>query len=152
MRGIPIVPGRTSLNFYVGATLSDMNVAHNVMKMLEHNFGMNHAFRWGPVDVSEYPAQSAKEIAAVRTSDLFIGILPGRLGLQAEIGASLMRKCFEPTRIVLWAPSDAAFAGGVEGFSTYPNVFWHHPHVERAVGSNAVETLRSYFMNDRMQW
>lgn len=152
-KGIWVAPGHKTLNFYVSASLNDIATARRVMTMLEQDFGMSPAFRWRTVDLADYPHQAAKEVAAVHCSELFIGLLPGRLGSQAEIGLSLMRKRYEPTRIVLWAPSENVFNEGVEGLSPYPNVFWHHPQIERVIGEDPVEAVKEHFMrDDRNGW
>lgn len=148
MNGVSIVPGIRSRRFYVSASLSNVDQAHRIMLMMEETFDMDKAFRWEAVPLERYANQAAKEVAAVRLADLFIGLLPGRLGSQAEIGASLMRKCFEPTRIVLWAPSEEVFNTGVEFLSPYPNVFWHHTHVERVIGPDPLEAIKGHFMSD----
>lgn len=148
MNGVNVVPGIKSRRFYVSASLANIDQAHRVMLMMEETFDMDKAFRWEAVPVEYYPQQAAKEVAALRIADVFIGLLPGRLGSQAEIGASLMRKRFEPTRIVLWAPSETVFNEGIEGLSPYPNVFWHHPQIERVIGPDPVEAVKEHFMCD----
>jgi len=138
------------VKFYVGATLSKKALADAVADRLIAE-GWGQTFRWDTVEKAEYPAQAEKELKGVAQANVFIGLLPGRLGLATELGIALCNRDWleyeygPTTQVILWAPEAKWYTEAEDGL--HPSVFYAHPSVVRLIGEDPVETVASYLFN-----
>lgn len=136
-------------SFYVGASLTDKEVAAAVAEAIIQKFGYRPTYRWfdiGSVTREQYPATSLMEMNGVVTADIFVGILPGRFGMAAELGGAIADKQHNRyKKVILWGKDRQAFVERPDG--SYPCVFVGHPDVERIVGEDPVKTVVDYLFN-----
>lgn len=131
----------------MGASLSDAALANTVADAVLDAGDYQQTYRWadiGAVEISQYPATATKELAAVLAADIFIGLLPGRLGMATELGAALAAR--PAKRVIMWASEDYFYQHAQDGF--HPSVFLAHPRIVRLVGGEPAKTIVAYLKGD----
>jgi hypothetical protein len=138
------------LKFYCAATLQDLDKARKMVDTLQ-SYGMICTYDWpavGFVDVSEYRQCASNEIYGVLQADIFVGILPGKFGMQTELGAALGKHFLtNRNRVLLVSPNDDFYTLKHSQQNQYVNVFWHHPFVEKIIHEDLYEGVVNYLMN-----
>ena len=132
------------VKFYVGTSLANREAALRLIAALQALGGIV-TYIWDRVDGSQYGVVAEKELAAVIEADIFICLLPGKLGTQAEVGAALAAKAMTPTkRVLLYAETEDVFTHADLENDVYPNIFWEHPFVERVIGVDAIAAVTKH--------
>ncbi len=138
------------LKFYCAATLQDLDKARKMIDTLTTH-GMICTYDWpavGGVHVSQYPDCASKEINGVMTADVFIGILPGKFGMQTELGAALSKHFLTKlNRVILVSENNSLLEMTHSHQNQYVNVFWHHPFIEKIIHEDLYEGVVNYLMN-----
>lgn len=121
------------MKFYVASGVSNAARVNEAAQVLAAR-GHERTYDWTRHgDVSAESTERKREVAqteaqAVADAQLVVLLLPGRFGTHAELGIAIATSANK--RILLWSESSAPF-DGEQGFC----VFYHHPAVERRVGS-----------------
>ena len=130
-----------AIGVYIATSLGNRGEAARVASMLESTGLIYITYKWwivGPVPASAYSDVSYYEMRGVTSCDGFIGLLPGRLGMASELGAAIALN----KKPILYA-ADPDMFNEYEG--GHPNIFWHHPSVDRISGRDSCISLAEYF-------
>jgi hypothetical protein len=144
------------VRFYCGATVADADKSMAVVEALEIQ-GMINTYNWakiGAVDLDRYVEVSAKEIQGVLDAPICIFLLPGKFGMQTELGAALAAKALQPRRrVIMWSKDEVLLKTGHQILDPTSqqiqsiNIFWHHPSIEHVIGADPVDSILTYLFN-----
>jgi hypothetical protein len=116
------------MKFYIASGLENYLKAQHLMELAKH-FGHEITYDWtqvgslGDAGDAAYQAHLAREISGIETADVVIVLLPGGRSTHCELAWALASK----KRVFVAGDAD-------DGWGRR-SVWYHHPNVERRLGS-----------------